>query len=278
VSSFWLTGNLNKDGVVVLDLQSTQGYQRAHIPGAVNTDYAQWRTESRSTPPKVLPSVAKMESMIASLGIDNDTHVVLAPLGRSAGDLAMAARLYWSFKALGHDKVSILDGGLVAYAQARQPLERTTNKPTPKTFKANPRPEYLPAKAQVKKALEQGVQMVDNRSRAEYLGVYRGGGKSRPGTIPGAVNLPYDWLTVNGSAKLHSEDDLRTLFESSGAKLDGEQIQFCQTGNRAALAWFVAHEILGNEKARLYDASMAEWAVDHALPMENQVELKCRQC
>ncbi len=278
VSPFWLTGNLNKEGIVVLDLQSPQGYQRAHIPGSVNTDYGKWRTSSKSAQPKVLPPVPQMEALIGGLGIDNATHVVIAPLGQGAGDLAMAARIYWSLKALGHDRVSILNGGLIAYAQARQQLERTPNKPPAKVFKAAPRPEYLLGKAEVKKALEQGAQMVDNRSRAEYLGVYRGGGKARPGTIPGSVNLPYDWLTVNGSAQLHSVEDLRTLFETAGASLEGEQIGFCQSGNRAALAWFVAHEVLGNENAQMYDGSMAEWAVDPALPMESQVQLKCRAC
>jgi thiosulfate/3-mercaptopyruvate sulfurtransferase len=278
VSPFWLTGNLNKDEVVVLDLQSPQGYQRAHIPGAVNTQYGNWRTDAKSPVSKVLPPVPKMEAMIGGLGIDNDTHVVIAPLGQGAGDLAMAARIYWSLKALGHDKVSILNGGLIAYAQARQKLDRTPVKPVPKVFKAAPRSDYLLGKAEVQAALQRGAQMVDNRSRAEYLGIYRGGGKARPGTIPGSVNLPYDWLTVNGSGQLHGTEDLRTLFESAGAALEGEQVNFCQSGNRAALAWFVAHELLGNDKAYLYDGSMAEWAVDPALPMESRIQLKCRAC
>ncbi len=278
ISPFWLVGHLQNEDLVVLDLQSPEGYRRAHIPGAVNSDYGKWRTASKSPNPKMLPPSSVMEPMIGALGIGNDTHVVLAPLGQSAGDLAIAARIYWSLKALGHDKVSILDGGLIAYAQARQPLERTPNVPQARTFKASPRPEYIPGKAQVLAALEQGVQLVDNRSRAEYLGIYRGGGKARPGTIPGSVNLPYDWLTVNGSAQLHSAEDLRTLFQSAGAALEGEQINFCQSGNRAALSWFVAHEILGNEKAVLYDGSMAEWAVDPATPMASEVQLKCRAC
>ncbi len=278
VSPFWLTSNLQQDGIVVLDLQSPQGYRRAHIPGSVNTDYGKWRTTKKSPVPKALPPVSLMETRIGGLGIDNDTLVVIAPLGQTAGDMAVAARIYWSLKALGHDKVSILSGGLTAYAQARQRLERTPNKPQPKVFKAAPRPEYLPGKAEVRKSLERGVQMVDNRSRAEYLGVHRGGGKARPGTIPGALNLPYDWLTVNGSARLHSVDDLRTLFETVGVSLEEEQVGFCQSGNRAALAWFVAHELMGNEKAHLYDGSMAEWAVDPAMPMENQIQIKCRAC
>ncbi len=278
VSPFWLSGNMSKVDVVVLDLQSPRGYQQAHIPGSVNTDYAKWRTSGKSAKPKVLPPVAQMEAMIGALGIDNDTHVIIAHLGQSAGDLSMAARIHWSLKALGHDKVSILDGGLIAYAQARQRLDRTPVKPQTKTFKANPRPEYLPGKADVKKALESGVQMLDTRSRAEYLGVYRGGGKARPGTIPGSLNLPHDWLTVNGSAKLHSQEDLRTLFQSAGASPDAEQIAFCQSGNRAALTWFVTHEVLGNDKARLYDGSMAEWAVDPAMPMASEIQLKCKAC
>jgi thiosulfate/3-mercaptopyruvate sulfurtransferase len=274
VSPSWLNDNRQNDDLVILDLQDTQGFQRHHIPGSVNTDYGQWRINKKGSP-KVMPAVTTLEKMIGDLGIDNKSHVVIAPMGATAGDLASATRIYWTFKTLGHDAVSILDGGLIAYAQSqRYPLERGENKPIAGTFKAKPRKEMTLTASEVKQALNDKHLAVDNRSRAEYLGIYAGSGRERPGSLPSAVNLNYDWLTVNGSGKLHSKDNLEKIYLASNVPLQGGQINYCHTGHRASLGWFVSHEILGNRAAKLYDGSTEVWAADPSLPMEDQIKLQ----
>ncbi|MEW8323154.1 MAG: rhodanese-like domain-containing protein [Candidatus Thiodiazotropha taylori] len=273
VSVEWLEQNKNKPDLVLLDLQSNQNYLRFHIPGSVNTEYSHWRMEKKGQP-KVLPPIPIMEKLIGSLGISNKSHVLLIPLGASAGDMAVAARVYWSFKVLGHDKVSILDGGLIAYAETRKyPLEKGNHQLKPATFKANYRAEMNPDAEAVKQAINSGALAVDNRTRAEFLGIYKGGAKERPGSLPGAVNLNYDWLTVNGSGKLHKLENLKQIYTAGNVPLQGAQINYCHTGNRAALAWFVSHELLGNSQAKLYDGSTQEWAADSTLPMDRQVQL-----
>jgi thiosulfate/3-mercaptopyruvate sulfurtransferase len=273
VTPSWLHENRDNSNLVLLDLQTNQNYQRFHIPGSINTDYAHWRVEKKGKL-KNMPAVSVLEKLIGSLGIDNDSHVVLIPLGASAGDMAAAARVYWTFKVLGHDDISILDGGLVAYAEKRTyPLEKGNNQRKPAKFTANYRKQMNPAVTEVKTALNNGTQIVDNRTRAEYLGIYGGGGKERAGRLPQALHLNYDWLTVNGSGRLHSKENLQRIYASSKVALNRDQINYCHTGNRAALGWFVSHEILGNRQARLYDGSTQEWSANHALPMEQQVKL-----
>ena len=275
VDAAWLNQKSKEANLVVLDLQDANSFQRHHIPGAVNTNYAEWRAKSTKGVPKLMPPVSKMEQMIGSLGIGNDDHVVIVALGSGAGDLASSARVYWTFKALGHDKVSILDGGLIAYAEKRTyPLVRGAAKPEPKTFKANPRPEFFPDAQAVKALLNKGAHPVDNRSRPEYLGIYKGGEKERPGSLPKASNLSYDWLTVNGSGQLQSLSNIKKIYEASGTPLTGLQVNYCHTGHRASLGWFVSHELLGNKEAVLYDGSTVEWASDPSLPMEQQVKLE----
>jgi thiosulfate/3-mercaptopyruvate sulfurtransferase len=269
----WLQQNKQKANLVLLDLQSNQNYLRFHIPGSINTEYGDWRTE-KTGQPKLLPPVPVMEKLIGSLGIDNNSHVVLISLGASAGDMAVAARVYWSFKVLGHDKVSILDGGLIAYAESRKyPLEKGNKQLKPTTFKANYRADMAPDAEAVKKAINSGALAVDNRTRAEFMGVYQGGPRERAGSLPNALNLNYDWLTVNGSGKLHKLENLKQIYSASNLPLQGPQINYCHTGNRAALAWFVSHELLGNHQAKLYDGSTQEWAADPSLPMDQQVRL-----
>jgi thiosulfate/3-mercaptopyruvate sulfurtransferase len=280
VDSQWLMAHQGSPDLVIVDLQSPKDYQRAHFPGAVNSDYSRWRTSAKSKTPKSMPSVSRLESMIGGLGIDKATHVVLVPFGRSAGDMASATRIYWTFKALGHEKISILNGGLLAYARGgrNRPLEKKSHFPKPKTFKAHLNPDYLVDKTDVQKAMDNAQPLVDNRSVAEYLGLYQGGAKDRAGTIPGALNLPYEWLMVNGGGMFHDPEDLKAIYTASGVPLEGEQISFCQTGHRTSLGWFVSHELLGNKKARLYDGSMAEWGASKELPTEKKIPLQCKAC
>jgi len=273
VDGDWLAAKLGEPDLLVLDLQPKSAYQQYHVPGAIHSDYSSWRRADANGVPQMLPPVQELEQLIGGLGIDNTTRVVLVVTGRSAGEMASATRVYWTFKVLGHDNVSILDGGLIAYAQNRNhTLENRANPPAGKAFKAHPRPEYLVNADQVKAALATTTRLVDNRSSAEHMGLVSGK-KERPGTLPGAVNLPFDWLTVNRGATFHTSENLKRIYQAAGVPLDGDQISFCHTGHRTSLAWFVSHELLGNDKARLYDGSAAEWAANPSLPMEQKIKL-----
>ncbi len=78
------------------------------------------------------------------MGIGNEDHVVLAPAGWDATNMGIATRIYWTFKVLGHDQVSILDGGMNAYlADKKNPLQKGMTTPQSKTFKARFRPQLL---------------------------------------------------------------------------------------------------------------------------------------
>ena len=69
----------------------------------------------------MLPPVEQISNLIGSLGIGNQDHVVLIPYGTSSSKMGTATRIYWTFKVLGHDKVSILNGGMAAYKKAKKP-------------------------------------------------------------------------------------------------------------------------------------------------------------
>ena len=122
VNAGWVKDNIGKPDVVFLDVRGSAGAFRAgHIPGAVFTSYGRdkWRVEMQGVP-GMLPPLKNLEKLIGGLGIGNDTHVVLVPGGYSSGDMGIATRIYWTFKVLGHDAVSILDGGFLAYAQDKK--------------------------------------------------------------------------------------------------------------------------------------------------------------
>ncbi len=257
VDAKWLKAHLNDPGIVVLDVTSKRIYDSGHVPGAVFSAFGKWRTRKGDVP-GMMPPVDYLEKLVGSLGIGNGDHVVLVPAGWSAGDVGIATRIYWTLKTLGHDRVSILDGGLNAWlSNRRNPVQKASVTPTPKPFRARFTDAWLASAKDVETALASGSpQLVDNRPVAQHTGVEKSGSVLRYGTLPGAINVPEDWLLHKG--RFRSVAQLRRLHELLGVK-DGPVIHFCNTGHRASVGWFVRSELLGRKNSRLYDGSLAEW-------------------
>lgn len=286
----WVKSNIGKPDVVFLDVRgriagkTKADYLRAHIPGAVYTDYMKdgWRAKDASGTPGMLAPVDKLEGLIGGLGIDNDSHVVIVPNGGKAVDVGTGTRIYWTFKVLGHDNVSLLDGGMSAYTKEVDektkkpvnPLEKGAVAVAAKTFKASLREDMLVSKKQVAAAVESGATIVDHRPHNQFLGINQHGAAKRPGTIPGASNVPENWLTKNGGGSFRSKNSLEKLYAAANVSTTGDQINFCNSGHWASLGWFASHELLGNKDAKMYDGSMLEWSADASLPMELKVNLE----
>ncbi|PHS79487.1 MAG: sulfurtransferase [Rhodospirillaceae bacterium] len=288
VDAAWVKANIGKPGVVFLDARGKLGgkskadYLRAHIPGAVHTNYLKdgWRMKDGNGTVGMLQTTAKLEKLIGGLGIDNNTHVVVVSNGGKALDVGTSTRIYWTFKVLGHDNVSILNGGMKAYAKVdpktkkpSNPLEKGAVKVSAKTFKGNLRMDMIATKSDVQAAIKSGTPLVDNRTNNQYVGVNKHGKGKRFGTIPGAKNLPENWITQNGGGFFRDTATLKKLYAAAGVPTSGDQINFCNTGHWASLGWFASHELLGNTATKLYDGSMVEWTADKSLPMEQHVKL-----
>lgn len=271
VNAEWVNANAGKSGIVFLDVRDESAYLNGHLPGAVHTNYgAPYWTVVKNGVPGMLPDAGHLAALIGGLGIGNEDHVVLAPAGFSAGEMSTATRIYWTFKTAGHDQISILDGGMAAYFKKQQhPLAKGETKPTSKTFKVTFRPEFLAVIEDVKKA-RNGGNLVDSRSAGQFSGVIQSPSVKRPGTIPGAKNLPIMSLTENNGGIFLGADKAAALHREAGIATTGPVITFCNTGHMASLGWFVLHELLGNREARLYDGSMAEWTQDDANPVQTE--------
>jgi thiosulfate/3-mercaptopyruvate sulfurtransferase len=275
VDSDWLAARLGDPKLVLLDIQPSEYYRQVHLPGAVHAPYALWRTSSAGLP-EMLPPLPVLEDRLGRLGIAPDDTLLLVVTGFSADEMAAAARVYWTLKVLGHRELAILNGGLAAFAEDERRAALLTNTPAdrpPTRYEASPDLSLLADADDTLAAIESGQQLIDARTRAEYLGIHVAGEGERPGTLPTAKNLPFDWLTENGSAWILPTERLRSLMQAVGVATDAPQVHFCHSGNRAALNWFVAHALLGNGRARLYDGSILEWGVRRDLPMERQVDL-----
>lgn len=274
--------NAGKAGVVFVDARPQVDFLRGHIPGAVHTDYVKdgWRVNKGKAIAQLPDDPAVIGILIGKLGIDNSTHVVLVANGTDATDMGTATRLFWTFKLLGDDNVSVLNGGMKAYlaevdkqGKPVNPLETGPGKVTPKAFKVSLRKEMLATRDEVKKAMDSHGTLIDNRPADQYLGVNQAPVDAVAGTIPGAHSVPENWITKNDSGTFRTKEELAKLYKAAGVATSGEQINFCNTGHWASLGWFASTQILGNKDAKLYAGSMTDWT--HAnMPVESKVEAK----
>lgn len=275
VDADWLAQHLHDDNLVVLDIRnridggSRAAYGAGHIPGAVYSDYLQagWRVQEDGVP-GMLPPIEHLEGLIGGLGIGNQSHVVIVPGGVSALDYGSATRVYWTFKVLGHDAVSILNGGYMGWAEdASRPVETGINTPSKAPFKASFRPQLRATHEDVVKAMSSGVALIDNRPPAHFTGAGKPGFVQRHGTVPGAVNLPQGQFFQAETGKFTDAETLAKLWAAQGVNSDDGQIAYCNTGHWATLGWFAASELLGHKDTAMYDGSMADWAAQTDLPM-----------
>ncbi len=188
-------------------------YREGHIPGAVFADWRHDFTDRMADVPVTLapPDVFEMDA--ARLGIGADTVVVAYDDYRNA----LAGRIVWVLRSYGHSAAHLLDGGLQAWTDAGYELE-TREPPTP--------PVNPPVRAgdvdglvgidAVHSALDEGVQVVDARSTAQYTGADTH--SRRAGHIPGAVTMPYTDLLADDGRFL-PQDELAARLERPASTL-----------------------------------------------------------
>ena len=270
----WVAEHACDEGIVVLDLRaSAHVFQRGHIACSVHSSFHSpgWRAV-RDGVPAMLPSPEDAAALIGGLGIGNEDHVIVVGPGGSPLATTVATRIYWTFKAFGHDRISLLNGGFAAFRRdSSLPLDRGEGKARPaKVFRAEPRPELLATAADIAAAAEAGVTLIDSRSSDYFVGINKVGIAARAGTLPGARNVPISWLT-QPDGRFQEAVVLEGV--AAATPLDGEtpSIAFCNAGQMASLDWFVAHELLGNAQARVYDGSLAEWSADPDRPVERRI-------
>ena len=274
----WVNANIGQPGIVFLDLRTPSVYKKGHVPGAVYTSYKKdgWRVKNVEGIIGMLPPVDQISTLIGKLGISNEDHVELLPQGKNSSEMSTAMRVYWTFKMLGHDRVSILNGGMNAYKKAKKPsypLETGENTPLAKTFRSDFRQDWVLSKAQVKQVLDAEAVFVDSRKGDQFYGLNKHPKAKRLGAITGEVNVTQNRLTVGEKRTFRNKKDLRKIMIAQGVPSSGTVIIYCNSGQSASIDWFVLSELLANNEARMYNGSMIEWSADPAMPMEQRIIL-----
>jgi len=272
VNAEWLIENGANENVVVVDIRAdvhnTELGELPYVANAVVAPYntAGWRTEIDGVPGKI-PPVADIAGLIGGLGVDNDDHVVIVPWGTNSSEIGGATRVYWTFKYLGHDNVSILDGGWRQYDASGG--ERVAEPVTPKAvkFEVELQENLLATTEEVLEALKKGTRLVDGRPPEQFHGQSKSRVVATLGTIPSSINLPHSEFYSSEFARFALPETVAALAAAVGVSATEANITFCNTGHWASVAWFGLSEILGNKQSAMYDGSMSEWTQDASRPV-----------
>ena len=265
VSTAWLAEHLDAPDVRIIDASlfmpgdprdPRAEYALVHIPGAVFFDVEEIVDET-SDLPHMLPSAVKFASRMRRLGIGDGARLVIYD---SQGFFS-APRVWWTFRAMGHEDVVVLDGGLPKWIAEGRPVEDGVPPPRERHFTARYRNDLVRDQAQVRRALGSGKeQLVDARSAARFRGEApepRAG--LRSGHMPGAFNVPFQQL-IAPDGTMKPAEQLKAVFEAAGLDLARPIVTTCGSGVTAAIL-SLALARLGHDRNALYDGSWSEWGL-----------------
>jgi thiosulfate/3-mercaptopyruvate sulfurtransferase len=241
-------------------------FAAARIPGACRFDINKVADQTNPLP-HMIPPATEFAAAVSAMGIGDDDHVVIY----DDSAILPATRVWWMFRLFGHERVSVLDGGLAAWRRGGGELETTPPQIPVQTAPSGQFTARPPVGAQVIDmptiqamiAADSLGQLADARAAGRFAGTApepRAG--LRSGHIPGARNVPLTSLLADdGSFKPVA--DIRQAFVEGGIDPDRPVITSCGSGVTACgLALGLA--LAGNEQVFVYDGSWTEWGASEA--------------
>ena len=251
VSTDWLAHNIARPDLAIIEIGDRATFEKGHIPNARFVASGDIVVD-RAGIPNELPDVAALDATLSAAGVSDRDRIVIY-----AHDIVYAARAFFTLDYLGcGDRISILDGGFEKWAREKRLIATGGATPGRAVFAGHPKPELVADIAQVRAG---AAALIDARPPEQYEGSESGPGIKRPGHIPGAINIPFDYnLTADTIQVFRDVDTLQSMYHGCGVNLRSSVIVYCRSGMDACVTYFVLR-YLGAD-VRLYDGSYAEWS------------------
>ena len=240
-------------------------YLAGHIPNAVYADLDNDLAApvGPATGRHPLPDVDVFSATMGRLGISRETHIIA--YDQASG--ALAARLWWLLRWAGHDKVSLLDGGIARWQTLQLPLEMGQHEVAECRFVPELRPELVVDTGEISAALPNisALGLVDAREAERFRGI------AEPidpvaGHIPGARNVPFA-SSLQEDGCWENAETLRGKWQDElGDALGAPWCVMCGSGVTACHL-IVSALLAGLPEPRLYVGSWSEWIRDPDRPV-----------
>jgi thiosulfate/3-mercaptopyruvate sulfurtransferase len=266
VSTAWLADNLQQPELVLLDCSMTKVVgkepllypQLVTIPGAHKLDLEQQLLDSSAALPNTFPTAEQVTVVMQQLGVDSTSLIVLF----DNQGIYSAPRAWVILKAMGHQQVVVLDGGLPQWLAEQRTTATSYAQPCGKgNFVGQLEASWLVNKQQVEAALQQPqVGIVDARSAERfYAQKPEPRADMRSGHIPGSGNLPFGELLQG--YRLAPPERLVEAFSQLGFDHKQQLMFTCGSGITACILLLAAHQAGLSASKQLYDGSWAEWGL-----------------
>ncbi len=226
-------------------------YTQGHIPGAVFFDIEAISDHSSGLP-HMAPSPEAFAKAVGALGIATDDLVVVY----DQQGLFSAARVWWTFRLMGHENIKVLRGGLPAWRAAGLSISHDATDIRPAVYTPVQHGKKIINLNELRANLDTGTIVLDARPAARFEGTApepRTG--LRSGHMPNSRSLPFAELLRDGALK--PADELKTILDAKGADSSAPIVTTCGSGVTAAIITLALAEI--GRESRLYDGSWAQW-------------------
>lgn len=237
--------------------QGRREYDEGHVPGAVFVDLHTELAGASGGGRHPLPPVEQFGDLLGRIGVSPETFVVTYD---SVGG-AIASRLWWMLRSVGHERVAVLDGGFPAWVGAGEPVTAVVPEPAAVRHPVPTSWTRVVDADRVADELDRGSSTVIDARAGER---FRGETEPidpRAGHIPGAINIFHgDNLDTNGFHRSH--EALRSRFARVGAA----PIVYCGSGVTACHD-LLAMSVAGIDDAVLYPGSWSDWSSDPTRPV-----------
>lgn len=269
VETSWLADHLSSPDIVVVDgslhlptakRDAKAEYLAGHIPGALFFDIEDIADHANPLP-HMLPSPVQFSSQMRKLGIGDGMRVI----AYDSEGLYSAARVWWMFRAMGHEDVAVLNGGLKKWKAEGRPLDDGPAAPRqPRHFTARANASLVRDKGDVLGLIGSSTtQILDARAAGRFAGRDPEPRKGlRSGHIPGSKNVPFGTL-LNPDGTMKPPAELEKIISAAGVDPQKPVVASCGSGVTAGVV-ALALAMIGAPNAAVYDGSWTEWGHEDA--------------